>query len=212
MFLFALHPWEFPSLIFPSLLLLLHQSVSLHHPSLRLSVSPSLRLSPSLPLVRQFGQSSLIFTAQVVSLRGPRLGIGFYGYQPVIRGETRWKDDCSSRAECCCLSPVTHKFAIKCRIRIRSQSDVSDSLGNLFWSCRHQRFRARLSVRIRVKLQLWVRFSLRKRDEAVKQNWNNSEIFPGLIFSADVQAGQRMNPPDSSNFQAPKRPKVGVES
>lgn len=151
-------------------LLLLHQSVSLHHPS------PSFSPSPPLPLSRQTVWSEFInFYCAGSFLRGPRLGIGFYGYQPVIRGETRWKDDCSSRAECRRLSRITHKFAIKCRIRIRSRSAGSDSLGNLFWCCRHRRFRARLSVRIRELNCSFESISACQRD-AGSQLWSRAGI------------------------------------
>lgn len=137
-----------------------------------------LPLPPSLPLSlsRQTVWSEFInFYCAGSFLRGPRLGIGFYGYQPVIRGETRWKDDCSSRAECRRLSRITHKFAIKCRIRIRSRSAGSDSLGNLFWCCRHRRFRARLSVRIRELNCSFESISACQRD-AGSQLWSRAGI------------------------------------
>lgn len=100
--IFSLQTWEFPLPSSPPSLFLLRQSFSLHHPSLS---------------CQTVGQSSLIFTAEVVSSAGWDSGSVFYGYRAVIRGETRWKDGCGSLAKCGYLSWITHKFAIKRCIR-----------------------------------------------------------------------------------------------
>lgn len=100
----------------------------------RIPLCWSLSLFPSL----SFLTSSILFLASPVSLLSDswsefinfycwgsflhrlRFGIRFYGYQAAIRGETRWKDDCSSLAKCGYLSWITHKFVIKRPIRSTS--------------------------------------------------------------------------------------------